>query len=486
MMIKKLLNHEAIFIETCLINGKQVKSKSGQTIPVTNPFDNKVIANVPKLENSEIDEAIEAAFQAFQSWKKESPQKRSQILRKWFDLLLENAEDLAKIMVLEQGKPLREAIGEIKYAASYVEFYAEEAKRIYGDVLPSPFPKSRVFVVKEPVGVVGIITPWNFPAAMMVRKMAPALATGCTCVIKPDERTPLTAFAVCELARRAGFPDGVVNVITGVPNEIGKRLTGSSLVRKISFTGSTEVGKQLMRQAAENVQRITLELGGNAPFIVFDDADIKQAVEGLIIAKFRNTGQTCVCANRIFIQESVQEDFIKLLREKVAELSIGNGMENKDIVPLIDKNAVCKLENLLNEAKTCGAKIFLGGKKSDLGGTFFEPTIISDVNSDMKIFQTELFGPVITIISFRDEQEVIDLANDTKYGLASYFYAKDSSRIWRVAEKLEYGMVGVNTGVISSAHIPFGGIKESGFGREGSRYGLEDYLNLKYICLVDG
>ncbi len=417
---------------------------------------------------------------------KESPHERSRILRKWFDLLLENAEDLAKIMVLEQGKPLREAIGEIKYAASYVEFYAEEAKRIYGDVLPSPFLKSRVFVVKEPVGVVGIITPWNFPAAMMVRKMAPALATGCTCVIKPDERTPLTAFAVCELARRAGFPDGTINVITGVPDEIGKRLTGNSLIRKISFTGSTEVGKQLMRQAAENVQRITLELGGNAPFIVFDDANIEQAVEGLIIAKFRNTGQTCVCANRIFIQESVKKSFIKLLHEKVAKLSIGNGMENKDIVPLIDENAVCKLENLLSEAKTCGAKILLGGKKSDLGGTFFETTIISEINPQMKIFQTELFGPVITIISFRDEQEVIDLANDTKYGLASYFYAKDSSRIWRVAEKLEYGMVGVNTGAISSAHVPFGGIKESGFGREGSKYGLEDYLNLKYICLGEG
>jgi succinate-semialdehyde dehydrogenase/glutarate-semialdehyde dehydrogenase len=485
MKIISILTDKSLFKEKCLINGEWVSSVSQKKMTVTNPYNKEIIAAVPILEKVQIEEAILSAENAFQIWREISPFKRAELMKKWLNLMVENSEDLAKILTLEQGKPLRESIGEIKYSASYIEFYAEEAKRIYGDVLPSPFPKSHVFVVKEPVGVVGIITPWNFPAAMLVRKIAPALAAGCACVIKPDERTPLTAFAVCELANRAGIPAGVMNVVTGIPQEIGETLTENPLVRKISFTGSTEVGKQLMRQAAENVQKITLELGGNAPFIVFDDANLEQAVNGLMIAKFRNAGQTCVCANRVFVQEAIYKPFMQLLQNKITNLTIGNGMENNDIGPLIDDRAVCKLENLLEVAKMKGAEISLGGGRHQLGGTFFQPTIIENVTSDMNIFQTELFGPVVSVTTFQNEEDVIRLANDTKYGLASYFYSNNSQRIWKVAEKLEYGMVGVNTGMISSAHIPFGGVKESGFGREGSKYGLDDYLNLKYICLAE-
>lgn len=477
------LKDNTLLKKQCYINGQWIDSQNGETIEVTNPYQGELLAKIPLLHKKQVEEAITVADQAFRLWKDTSAMVRSALLRKWLDLVYENILDLATIMVLEQGKPLKEAIGEIKYAASYIEFYAEEAKRIYGDVLPAPFPNSRVFVIKQPVGVVGIITPWNFPAAMMVRKIAPALAAGCTCVIKPDEKTPLSAFAMIELAHRAGIPAGVLNIVTGIPSEIGKVFTASSLMKKISFTGSTRVGKILMRDSADNVKRLSLELGGNAPFIVFEDANIKDAVEGVMVAKFRNAGQTCVCANRIFVHESVFDEFTQLLKKEMDELSVGNGMEDVDIGPLINQDAMNKVLRLLEDAQAKGAKIDTGGKQHQLGGTFFEPTIITDIRPTMEIFDEEIFGPIASIVKFKTEEEVITLANNTKFGLASYFYAQNMAKIWRVAEALEYGMVGINRGAISSAYVPFGGIKESGMGREGSKYGMDDYLNLKYVCM---
>jgi succinate-semialdehyde dehydrogenase/glutarate-semialdehyde dehydrogenase len=481
-MIDKLQD-QSLLKNQCFIDGNWVNSDNNKTLPIINPFDFSRIASVPVLSQNQVNFAIESAKKAFDLWKNESTIKRSKYLMEWYKLIHENIDDLATIMVLEQGKPLQEAIGEIKYAAQYIEFYAEEAKRIYGDILPSPFKDAKVFVIKQPIGVVGIITPWNFPIAMMVRKIAPALATGCTVVVKPDEKAPLSAFAIMELAKRAKIPKGVINMVTGIPQEIGEVFTSNEIIEKISFTGSTKVGKLLYKACANQVKRITLELGGNAPFIVFDDADVDKAVEGLITAKFRNTGQTCVCANRIFVQQSIAKKFIKKLSKKVKNLKVGNGFDNVDIGPLIDNYALDKVVNLLKNAKENGATIHQGGNTHELGGTFFEPTIISDINPAMDIFNEEIFGPIVSIVSFETEEEVIQLANDTKYGLASYFYTNDMNKIWRVAEALEYGMVGVNRGAISSALVPFGGIKQSGIGREGSKYGLDDYLNIKYLAI---
>jgi succinate-semialdehyde dehydrogenase / glutarate-semialdehyde dehydrogenase len=482
-VITKHLIDKTLLKTLCLIDGELIDSADGRHIDVVNPFSNETIAQIPQLTLEQVDKAIRSASAAFKIWKNILVTERTTLLKNWNDLILKNAEDLGKLMVLEQGKPLKEAIGEIKYAASYIEFYAEEAKRIYGDILPSPFPDTRIFIIKQPVGVVGIITPWNFPAAMLLRKVAPALASGCTCVVKPDKNTPLTAFALMELAQRAGIPKGVVNVITGNSSMIGKAFTQSDLVKKISFTGSTEVGKLLMKDSSDKLKKITLELGGNAPFIVFEDASIENAVNGLIDSKFRNAGQTCVCANRIFVHEQNLDEFCIKLTEKVAKLKVGNGMEDNDIGPLISQQAIEKIELLISDANKKGAKVLYGGKRHKLGEQFFEPTILSNISSDMDIFCTEIFGPVVAIVAFTNVDEVIRLANDTRHGLASYFYASDTNKIWKVAEELEYGMVGVNSGAISSALIPFGGIKESGFGREGSKYGIEDYLNIKYIHL---
>lgn len=484
-MENELLTDSSLLKNQCFVDGIWVDSDTEESIDVVNPFDRKLIARVPLLRKKQVNAAISAADKAFDSWKKEHASKRSQLLNKWLQLVKENVDDLATIMVLEQGKPMSEAIGEINYAASYIEFYAEEAKRIYGDILPSPFPDSRVFVIRQPVGVVGIITPWNFPAAMMVRKMAPALAGGCTCVMKPDERTPLSALAMVALAERAGFPKGVINIVTGIPKEIGKAFTASSKMQKISFTGSTRVGKILMRDASDNVKRLSLELGGNAPFIVFEDADVKAAVTGVIIAKFRNAGQTCVCANRIFVHEMVFDQFALLLTEEMKKLRLGSGFDEVDIGPLINQPAMEKVVRLLDDAREKGAKIGTGGHPHELGGTFFEPTILTEVTPDMEIFDEEIFGPIASLVKFKTEAEVIALANNTKFGLASYFYAQNMAKIWRVAEALEYGMVGINRGAISSAWVPFGGIKESGMGKEGSKYGMDDYLNVKYVCMGD-
>lgn len=479
------LRNNSIFKNQCLINGKWFDSDKNQEIEVVNPFNSEVIAKVPKLSKKQVESAILAADKSFQTWKKTSAFEKAILMNKWLQLIKENIEDLATIMVLEQGKPMSEAKGEINYAASYIEFYAEEAKRIYGDILPSPFTNSRVFVLKQAVGVVGIITPWNFPVAMMIRKIAPAIACGCTCVVKPDERTPLSALATIALAEKAGIPRGVINVVLGEPSEIGDIFTKHVLIKKISFTGSSRVGKVLMAKCADTVKKVTLELGGNAPFIVFDDANIDDAVEGLIVSKFRNGGQTCVCANRVFVHMKVADEFINKLAKKVKEFKVGNGLDNVDIGPLINEDAFNKIERLVNNAITKGAEICVGGKPHQLGGTFYEPTILKNVDSSMDMFNEEIFGPIAAIITFKSVEEVIKLANNTRHGLASYFYAKDHSKIWKVAEELEYGMVGVNTGGISSAWIPFGGIKESGFGREGSKYGVEDYLNIKYVCVSD-
>lgn len=465
----------------CLINGQWTRASDGQTIDVHNPYNGELLGSVPYLERSQISGAVHAAEAAFHKWKNLMPEERSVMIRKWYDLIISHSEDLARIMVLEQGKPYREALSEIKYAASYLEFYAEEAKRIYGDIIPSPFRNTRIIVLKQPVGVVGIITPWNFPAAMMIRKIAPALATGCTCVVKPDETTPLTALALAELSIRAGIPIGVLNFVTGNPEMIGDVLTDSELIRKISFTGSIKVGKLLMRKSADTVKKITLELGGNAPFIVFEDADIDKAVTGLIDSKFRNAGQTCVCANRVFLHKKISLTFIGKLKERMNRFKVGNGLENSDIGPLINQEAIRKLELLIQDAKEKGASVETGGDRHPLGGNFFEPTILSHVHPDMQIFCTEIFGPIVTIIEFEDTEEVIRLANDTQSGLASYFYTNNPQNIWKVAESLEYGIVGINSGIISSAAVPFGGVKESGFGREGSRYGIDDYVTIKYI-----
>lgn len=428
--------------------------------------------------------AIEAAHAAWPAWRDKTAKERSAVLKRWHQLILDNQEDLARLMTAEQGKPLTESRGEIAYGASFVEWFAEEAKRVYGDVIPQHQPDKRLMVIKQPVGVCGAITPWNFPNAMITRKCAPALAAGCTVVVKPAEQTPLSALALAELAHRAGIPRGVFNVITGDAPTIGRELCASPLVRKITFTGSTEVGRLLMRQSADTVKRISLELGGNAPFIVFDDADLDEAVEGAMASKYRNTGQTCVCANRIFVQERVYDAFAAKLREKIVSLRVGSGFEEGvQQGPLIDAQALAKVEEHIADAVAKGAKVVVGGRRHPLGGTFFEPTLLVEVKPGMKLMREETFGPVAPLIRFKSEEEAIRLANDTEYGLASYFYARDIGRIWRVAEALEFGMVGINAGIISNELAPFGGMKQSGLGREGSKYGIDEFVEIKYLCL---
>ena len=465
----------------CLINGKWVGSAE---TPITNPANGKEIARVPHFGAKETEQAIEAASAAFKTWSKSLAKTRSQILRKWFDLIVENADELAAILTEEQGKPLAEARGEIIYAASFVEFYAEEAKRIYGETIPSPFADGRIVVIRQPIGVVAAITPWNFPAAMITRKVAPAFAAGCTAVVKPAPDTPLTAFAIAELAQRAGLPDGVLNVISGDAVAIGDVLCASKTVRAMTFTGSTPVGKLLIKQCADTVKRMGLELGGNAPFIVFDDADIDAAVQGAMASKFRNAGQTCVCANRIYVQDKVYDEFAKKLAIEVDKLVVGAG-DQKDVTqgPLINNAAVEKVESLLADATKKGATVTLGGNRHALGGLFFEPTVLTNVKTEMRLTNEEIFGPVAPLYRFETDEEVVELANATDFGLASYFYSRDIGRIWRVAEDLEYGMVGINTGIMSNEVAPFGGVKESGTGREGSRHGIDEFTELKYMLM---
>jgi succinate-semialdehyde dehydrogenase/glutarate-semialdehyde dehydrogenase len=466
------------------INGQWVDSDSGETLAVTNPATGQVIAHVASCGTAETRRAIEAAQVAQIDWRQRSIKERSAILRKWFNLMMENQEDLAQILTAEQGKPLAEARGEIAYGASYIEWFAEEGKRIYGDTIPHSTNDKRLVVIKQPVGVVACITPWNFPNAMLTRKIAPALASGCTVVCKPANATPLSAYAFVELAERAGVPAGVINLVTGRTAEIGKELTSNPIVKKLTFTGSTEVGKQLMAECAATVKRTSMELGGNAPFIVFDDADLEAALAGVIVSKYRNAGQTCVCANRILIQEGIYDEFADKLVAAVKNLKIGDGADaGVTIGPLINAGAATDVMSFIDDAVSKGATVKAGGKRSELGGNFIEPTILTEVSDDMKVFREEIFGPVAPLFKFRTEAEAIAMANDTEFGLACYFYSRDIGRVWRVAEGLEYGIVGINEGIISNEMAPFGGVKESGQGREGSKYGLDDYLEIKYMCM---
>ena len=466
------------------INGEWVNADNGETMPVLNPATGETIMDVAKCGTAETRRAIEAAEAAQVEWRSKTAKERAAILRRWFNLMMEAQEDLAIILTAEQGKPLAESRGEIAYGASYIEWFAEEAKRVYGDTIPGPSADKRAVVIKQPVGVVACITPWNFPNAMLTRKIAPALAAGCTVVCKPANETPLSAYAFTKLAERAGVPAGVVNVVTGITREIGAEMTSNPIVRKLTFTGSTQVGKLLIEQCAGTVKRTSMELGGNAPFIVFDDADLDEAVKGAIICKFRNAGQTCVCANRIFVQDGIHDKFVEKLTEATNALTMGNGAdEGVAVGPLINETAANDVMTFVDDAVASGAKVSVGGNRSDLGLCFVEPTILTDVNSDMKVFREEIFGPIAPIFKFSTEEEVIQMANDTEFGLACYFYSRDIGRIWRVAEALEYGIVGINEGIISNEMAPFGGVKESGQGREGSKYGLDDYLEMKYMCL---
>jgi succinate-semialdehyde dehydrogenase/glutarate-semialdehyde dehydrogenase len=466
------------------VDGAWAGADSGKRFAVTNPASGAVIASVPDLGVAETRRAIDAAQRAYAGWRVKTGKERAGVLRVWFNLLMANAEDLATIMVSEQGKPLAEAKGEVAYGASFIEWFAEEAKRVYGDSIPSTWGDKRLFALKEPVGVCAAITPWNFPIAMITRKIAPALAAGCTVVAKPAEQTPLSALALAELGARAGLPKGVFNVITGDAATIGGELTSNPIVRKLSFTGSTEIGKLLMRQCAGTVKKISLELGGNAPFIVFDDADLAAAIDGAIASKYRNTGQTCVCANRFLVQDGVYEEFTARLAQAVSALKVGDGFTPGVAQgPLIDGAALEKVEAHVADAKNKGARVVLGGKRHALGGTFYEPTVLAEATKSMRLAREETFGPVAPLFRFKSDEEAIALANDTEFGLASYFYSRDNRRIWRAAERLEYGMVGVNTGIISTEVAPFGGMKESGIGREGSKYGIDEYVEVKYVAL---
>jgi len=467
------------------VDGAWCDADGKETTAVTNPANGDTIATVPRMGAPETRRAIEAANAAWPAWRKKLAKERAAILRKWHDLMMENADDLALLMTLEQGKPLAESKGEIGYAAAFFEWFGEEAKRIAGETLASPWPDSRILVTKEPVGVCAAITPWNFPAAMIARKVAPALAAGCPIVLKPAGLTPLSALALAVLAERAGVPRGVFSVVTGDTTAIGGEMTGNPLVRKLSFTGSTEVGRLLMEQCAPTIKKLSLELGGNAPFIVFDDADLDAAVEGAIASKYRNMGQTCVCANRLYVQDGVYDAFAQKLATAVGKLKVGDGREEGvDQGPLIEEKAVRKVEQHIADALDKGAKLAAGGKRHALGQTFFEPTVLTGVTPDMLVAREETFGPVAPLFRFKTEEEVIKLANDTEFGLASYFYARDLGRVWRVAEAIETGIVGVNTGIISTEVAPFGGVKQSGVGREGSIYGIDDYLVVKYICMA--
>ena len=476
------LSDGSLLKEQCYVNGAWI---GDGTVDVTNPATGETLARVPYLGEADTAEAVERAQEAFGPWAALTAKERGAVLRRWFDLLMENQEDLALLMTSEQGKPLAESRGEVAYGAAFVEFYAEEAKRIYGEVIPTFRPDARVVCVKQPVGVVGAITPWNFPLAMITRKVAPALAAGCTVVCKPATETPLTALAAAELADRAGFPPGVFNLLTGNSREIGGVLTGHDAVRAITFTGSTEIGRLLMRQASDTIKKVGLELGGNAPFIVFDDADLDAAVEGAMVSKYRNMGQTCVCANRIYAQDGIYDAFVEKLAGEVMKMKVGNGAEVGVVQgPLINADAVTKVEAHIADAVAQGASVVVGGQRHALGGTFFEPTVLKNVTTRMLVTREETFGPVAPVYRFTDEADVIAMANDTRFGLASYFYARDIGRVWRVAEALEYGMVGINSGIISSELVPFGGVKESGIGREGSHHGVDEFVETKYMLMA--
>jgi succinate-semialdehyde dehydrogenase / glutarate-semialdehyde dehydrogenase len=478
------LKNPALFRQQCFINGEWVNADTNAAFTVANPADGSQLGTVPNMGAAETRRAIEAAHAAWPAWRAKTAKQRAVILRRWFELIMANQQDLAILMTAEQGKPLAEAKGEIAYAASFIEWFAEEGKRLYGETIPQHQSDKRLLVVKEPVGVCAAITPWNFPAAMITRKVGPALAAGCVMVLKPAEQTPYSALALAVLAEEAGILKGALNVVTGDAPAIGGELTANPLVRKLTFTGSTEVGKLLMRQCADTVKKISLELGGNAPFIVFDDADLDAAVEGVMASKYRNTGQTCVCANRILVQDSVYDAFAVRLAAKVKDLKVGDGMEDGvNQGPLINAQALRKVESHIADALAKGAKVLLGGKRHALGGTFFEPTVLKDVTTDMLLAGEETFGPVAPLFRFKTEQDAVRIANNTQYGLAGYFYSRDVGRIWRVAEALECGMVGVNTGIISNEVTPFGGVKQSGIGREGSKYGIEEFVQVKYICL---
>ena len=478
------LKDTAFFREQCYVDGAWMDADDKSTITVANPADGTIVGSVPRMGATETRRAIEAANNAWPAWRAKTAKERAALLRKWYELMMQHQEDLAVLMTTEQGKPLAESRGEIAYGAAFIEWFAEEAKRIYGDTIPAQFTDRRIVVIKQPIGVCAAVTPWNFPNAMITRKAGPALAAGCTMVIKPASQTPFSALALCELAARAGIPKGVLNVITGASGPIGKELTGNPLVRKFTFTGSTEVGKVLMAQCASTVKKVSLELGGNAPFVVFDDADLDAAVEGAIASKYRNAGQTCVCANRLYVQDGVYDAFASKLAEKVAQMKVGNGLEPGVVQgPLIDAKAVEKVEEHIGDALSKGARVVVGGKRHKLGGTFFEPTVLADVTPAMAVSREETFGPVAPLFRFKTEQELAALANATEYGLAAYFYSRDIGRIWRTAEALEFGIVGINVGIISTEVAPFGGVKESGIGREGSKYGIEEFLEVKYLCM---
>ncbi len=479
-----MLKDPVLLRQQAFINGQWEHARSGKVFPVSNPANGDILTQIADCGPAETQAAIAAAEKALPGWRAKTAAQRGALLRQWNNLILENAADLALLMTLEQGKPLAESLGEVRYGASFIEWFAEEGRRVYGDIIPPHAPNLRVLVFKEPVGVVAAITPWNFPIAMITRKVAPALAAGCTVVVKPSEETPLSALALAELAQRAGFPPGVLNIVTGMDAPaIGLELTRSPVVRKLSFTGSTEVGKLLLRQCADTVKKVSLELGGNAPFIVFNDADIDAAVDGAMISKYRNSGQTCICANRMFVQSGVYDRFLEKFTPAVQEQKVGPGTEQGvSIGPLINNEALEKVERLIGDAVQKGARVLTGGQA--LQGTFFQPTVIAGVETGMDILQEEIFGPVAPVTRFETEEEAIRLANDTRYGLAAYFYGRDVGRIFRVADALEYGMVGVNTGILGTAIAPFGGMKESGIGREGSKYGIEEFVEVKYVCLA--
>ena len=483
--MKLEIKNQSLFIEKAYIDGRWVDADDKSTLEVINPVNQEIIGQVPNCGADETNVAINAAAAAQKKWQKYPAKEKASILRDFYDLLCSNQDDLAKILTYEQGKPLAEAIGEIAYSASFIEWFAEEAKRVYGDLIPGHMHDRRTLVIKQPVGVVASITPWNFPSAMLARKVGPALATGCSLVCKPAKQTPFSALAFTYLAEEAGVPKGLLNVLTGNAQTIGKALTDSEVVRKLTFTGSTEVGKMLLKECAKTVKRVSMELGGHAPFIVFEDADIEAAVEGAIAAKYRNAGQTCVCANRIYVHEDIYEEFSEGFTKEAGKLKTGQGFDpSTDQGPLIDEAALAKVEEHVADAKNHGGQITLGGQPHKLGGLFYEPTVIKGANDEMLVSYEETFGPVAPLFSFSSEEEVIERANNTPFGLASYFYTSDLAKSWRVSEQLEYGIVGLNTGIISTEMAPFGGIKESGMGREGSKYGIDDYLEIKYVSLA--
>lgn len=482
--MKMQLNNQSLFRQQCYINGKWRDANNGETIEVTNPANGEVIGTIPKMGADETREALVAAATAQVKWRSMLAKERAIILRRWFDLMMQNQQDLAFLMTLEQGKPLAEAHGEIAYAASFLEWFAEQGKRIGGETIPQHQVDKRLLVIKQPIGVCVAITPWNFPSAMITRKVAPALAAGCAVVVKPATQTPYSAFALCQLAEQAGMPAGVMSVVSGRSTEIGAEMTSNPVVRHLSFTGSTAVGKVLMQQCAGSVIKVALELGGNAPFIVFDDADIDAAVVGAVMSKYRNAGQTCVCSNRIYVQDGIYDEFVEKLSVAVAAMQVGSGLDDGVAQgPMIDMAAIEKVEEHIADALAKGATLKLGGARHQKGGCFFQPTILTDVSESMKVASEETFGPLAPLFRFTEEADVIEKANHTEFGLASYFYTRDLARTWRVSEALEYGMVGINTGIISNEIAPFGGIKQSGIGREGSQHGIEEYLEMKYLCI---